>query len=69
VSVTTSDTPLRDRVALVTGAGRGIGRQLVVGLARAGAHQIWSIDDLDTGSAQRRACVAADAHDHQEPIR
>lgn len=32
--------PLKDRVALVTGATRGIGHQAALGLARAGAHVI-----------------------------
>ena len=32
--------PLRDRIALVTGASRGIGYELALGLARAGAHVI-----------------------------
>lgn len=32
--------PLKDRIALVTGATRGIGQQAALGLARAGAHVI-----------------------------
>ena len=35
-----SDAILRDRVAFVTGAGRGIGRRIAVGLGVAGAHVV-----------------------------
>ncbi|MCR5875840.1 SDR family NAD(P)-dependent oxidoreductase [Phenylobacterium sp. J426] len=35
-----SDLPLQDRIALVTGASRGIGRAAAIALAKAGAHVV-----------------------------
>jgi citronellol/citronellal dehydrogenase len=36
----TEDQPLRDQVAVVTGASRGIGRQIGIDFAKAGAHVV-----------------------------
>lgn len=50
---------LTGKVALVTGAGRGIGRALAQGLAQAGARV--AVNDVDAGSAQQAAQSLAEA--------
>jgi len=44
---------IKDRVAMVTGAGSGIGKSIAIGLARAGA--IVGLADIDTKAAQTTA--------------
>ena len=42
---------MQDRIAIVTGAGSGLGRSLAIGLARAGANV--ALADIDQNSAQQ----------------
>jgi NAD(P)-dependent dehydrogenase (short-subunit alcohol dehydrogenase family) len=48
---------LSGRIAVVTGAGSGLGRSIAVGLARAGAHV--AIADIDDAAAQETAQLIA----------
>jgi len=49
---------LKDRIAVVTGAGSGLGRSIAVGLARAGA--IVGLFDIDTKAAEETASRIAE---------
>jgi 3-oxoacyl-[acyl-carrier protein] reductase len=49
----TSRSKLQDKVAIVTGAGRGIGRAIALKLASDGAHIV--LNDLDPGPAEETA--------------
>ena len=56
------DTPLSGRIALVTGASRGIGRAVAIGLAKAGAHVILaarSVGALETVDDEIRSAGGA----------
>ncbi len=48
---------IKDRIAVVTGAGSGIGRSIAVGLARAGA--MVALADIDTRAANETADIIA----------
>jgi 3-oxoacyl-[acyl-carrier protein] reductase len=48
---------LKDKVAVVTGGGRGIGRDIVLAYAREGAHVI--VNDVDPATSESTAAEAA----------
>ena len=44
---------LKDRVAIVTGGGRGIGRDIALAYAREGAHVV--VSDIDPDTAKKKS--------------
>ena len=50
---------LRDKVVLVTGAGRGLGRTIALGFAKAGAHIIINYQNSKDGAGHVKKEIEA----------
>jgi NAD(P)-dependent dehydrogenase (short-subunit alcohol dehydrogenase family) len=57
---------LKDKIAIVTGGGRGIGRDIVLAYAREGAHVV--VNDVDPATAEATAKEAAALGSRSLPI-
>lgn len=55
-----------EKIALITGAGAGLGRELAQGFARAGAHVL--ISDIDAGAAENVAALVRAEGRHAWPV-
>ncbi len=73
-----TDLPLKDRIALVVGASRGIGYESALALARAGAHVIATartqggleeLDDAIFAATGQHATQNVTGHDFQGGLR
>ena len=53
--------PLQDRIAVVTGANRGIGKAICAKLAGAGAQVVMAVRDVGAGEEARRQLLLGDA--------
>jgi len=61
----TEDQPLKDQVAVVTGASRGIGRQISIDFAKAGAHVVVTARSSETAPSKLPGTIEDTAREVQ----